>query len=108
VESHQGRRWQRRRTAGLRQEGPHDHQRRRNDLEWRGPGEVYTIVIDPAKKPATIDIRPKKGGERTVLGIYEFDKDTLKMALSDRGKSRPKDFTPGADTKVLVLQPDKK
>ena len=52
-----------------------------------------TIVLNPAKKPKTIDATQTYGGPKGTkyLGIYELEDDTLKICLGE--KQRPKDFT---------------
>ena len=52
--------------------------------------------IDPAKKTLNADIdKGNREGER-LLGIYELNGDTLKMAFGTND-NRPTDFKPGAD-----------
>lgn len=43
---------------------------------------------------------PSKG--KTVLGIYELNGDTLKLAWDSPGKDRPKDFKTKAGTDLVV------
>lgn len=56
--------------------------------------QVGTQTIDPSKSPKTIDMTmtegPSKG--KVMLGIYEFDGDTMKACFDPEGKSRPKEF----------------
>ena len=51
------------------------------------------IVLNPAKKPKTIDAIQTFGGPKGTkyVGIYELDGDSLKLCFSE--KQRPKDFT---------------
>jgi uncharacterized protein (TIGR03067 family) len=54
-----------------------------------------TFKLDPAKKPRAIDAtrtsEPDKG--KTLRGIYEVDKDDLKMCFNGPDKEeRPRDF----------------
>jgi uncharacterized protein (TIGR03067 family) len=53
------------------------------------------IVIDPSKKPKTIDYQMTEGFTKgkTQLGIYEVDGDTLKSCFGAPGAERPTDFT---------------
>lgn len=68
-------------------------------------GETYVVQVDKAvdkgtvkadasKKPRTLDIvgteGPNKG--RTMLAIYEIDKDTLRVCYDTKGKNRPSEF----------------
>lgn len=56
--------------------------------------QVGTQKIDPSKTPKTIDVTmsdgPSKGA--VMLGIYEFDADTLKVCFDPEGKKRPTEF----------------
>lgn len=62
-------------------------------------GEITTetpITIDPSRQPKWIEWvvqqdNPDKG--KTMLGIYEFDGDTLKICVTKPGTDRPADFT---------------
>ena len=53
------------------------------------------LVIDPAKKPKTIDLKPanslNKG--KTLLGIYELQNGSLKTCLALPGRERPTEFS---------------
>jgi uncharacterized protein (TIGR03067 family) len=73
-------------------------------------GESSTFTVDPAKKPAHIDIVPDGDKDRKTLGIYELketDKGTeLTIAFVLGGDStRPKDFKgEGKDEMVVKLR----
>jgi uncharacterized protein (TIGR03067 family) len=66
-----------------------------------------TLKVDPEKSPKTIDLTftdgPNKG--KTSLGIYDLAGSTLKLCMSQTGKSRPRTFAtkPGSDTLLEVL-----
>jgi uncharacterized protein (TIGR03067 family) len=56
--------------------------------------QVGVQKIDPGKSPRTVNATITKGlyqGE-TMLGIYEFDGETLKVCFEIEGASRPKEF----------------
>ena len=61
-------------------------------------------TLDETKKPKTIDIKPKKGEDKMIEGIYEIDGDTLKIAFGR--KSRPAKFESavGSDVMYIVLK----
>src|SRR6516165_1425776 len=52
--------------------------------------QVGTQKIDPSRSPKTIDVTmaegPNKG--KVMLGIYEFNADTLKVCFDSQGKNR--------------------
>ena len=50
-----------------------------------------TFKLDAAKKPREITITPSDG-DKPLQGIYELDGDNLKLALSEPGGDRPKEF----------------
>src|SRR6202008_2499266 len=56
--------------------------------------QVGTQKIDPSKSPKTIDVTMTEGPSKGVvmLGIYEFDGDTLKVCFDPQGKKRPTEF----------------
>src|SRR5262249_58051422 len=67
--------------------------------------EAAEFTIDPGKKPATIDIRPK--GEKVVVqGIYQLDGDELSLCFGLEGKDRPAAFESKkkSGTGLLVLR----
>jgi uncharacterized protein (TIGR03067 family) len=74
-------------------------------------GDTYqeegTLKVDPTKKPKTIDVTIAEGDDKgeTQLGIYELDKDTLKLCFAPPGKdkTRPKDFSTNAGNQQLLL-----
>ncbi len=62
-----------------------------------GDKTVFTGIfkIDSSKKPKEIDFMEESDtkGEKTKLGIYEIDGDTLRFCLAPAGKPRPTEFT---------------
>ncbi|HUE74220.1 MAG TPA: TIGR03067 domain-containing protein [Pirellulaceae bacterium] len=73
-----------------------------------GDEQKARFKVDPSKKPKTIELSVLDafGRERPnaapVLGIYEFDGDTLKLAWRKGGGARPEDFEPVQDDRQLV------
>src|SRR5262245_27214091 len=68
--------------------------------------QVGTQKIDPSKSPKTIDVTMTEGRNKgaVMLGIYEFDGDTLKACFDPQGKKRPMEFKspPGSQNFVNV------
>jgi len=60
--------------------------------------------VDATKKPKTMDMTPSEGRykDKTLLGIYELDGDTLKICFAEPGKDRPTDFTSKAGSGVVL------
>lgn len=77
-------------------------------------GQIYftaKIILDPAKKPKTIDYQMTAGVTKgkTQLGIYEVDGDTFKACFGKPGAERPTSFTskPGDGHTVSVWKREK-
>ncbi len=71
------------------------------DVEDKG-----TFKLDPSKNPKEIDIRfrDRNNNEKTVLGIYTWDGENLKLCLGEPGGgTRPKDFTTRPKGRDLVV-----
>lgn len=70
-----------------------------------------TFKIDPTKKPKTMDMMPTDGRykDKTLLAIYEFDGDTMKVCFAEPGKERPTAFAskPGSGH-VFIIQKHEK
>jgi len=67
-------------------------------------GEVKgTLKPDASKKPAALDLT-RSSDNKTLLGIYEIDGDTLKVAVGKPdGKDRPTTFDSAPDTGVVYV-----
>jgi len=68
-------------------------------------GEVKGTLakLDASKKPAAIDLT-RSSDNKTLLGIYEIDGDTLKMAVGKPdGKDRPATFDSAPDSGVVYV-----
>jgi uncharacterized protein (TIGR03067 family) len=74
--------------------------------------QVGTQKLDPSKSPKTIDVTMTEGPSKgaVMLGIYEFDGDTLKVCFDPQGKKRPTEFKsePGSMNFVNVHKRVKK
>jgi uncharacterized protein (TIGR03067 family) len=67
------------------------------------------FVIDPAKKPKTIDVEFTAGAlkDSQVKGIYQIDGDTRKSCFAMPNQDRPTDFDRGKDKYVWTWKADK-
>ncbi len=61
--------------------------------------------LDPKRHPHRIDWRATiRGKEQTVLGLYELNRDTLKICMANAGEARPRKLTANdLETAVLYL-----
>lgn len=70
-----------------------------------------TSVIDPSKKPKTIDLTPTLGEGKGMVheGIYEVEEKTRKLCLAPPGKPRPSEFssTPGSEHILVKFEREK-
>ena len=97
--------------AGEEQEQVGDHQLKFDgetfSLSVHGHVEDKgTFKLDPSKNPKEIDIRlrDRNNDEKTVLGIYTWDGENLKLCLGKpRGGTRPKDFTTMPEGRDLIV-----
>jgi uncharacterized protein (TIGR03067 family) len=67
-----------------------------------------TFKVDPSKKPKTIDITHSEGdgSGQGMLGIYEFDGDTMKACYARPGEARPAKFSAdaGSGNQLIVCK----
>jgi uncharacterized protein (TIGR03067 family) len=61
-----------------------------------------TFTVDAEKK--TIDMKPAGGRykDKTLVGTYKLDGDTLTIAFAEPGKDRPKEFVSKEGNGVVV------
>ena len=68
--------------------------------------QAGTQKLDPSQSPKAIDVTMTEGVNKgaVMLGIYEFNGDSLKVCFDAAGKKRPTQFksTPGSQTFVNV------
>ena len=66
--------------------------------------QVGTQKLDPSKSPKAIDVTMTEGPNKgaVMLGIYEFDGDTLKVCFDPQGKKRPTEFKSPPDSANFV------
>ena len=66
--------------------------------------QVGTQKLDPTQSPKTIDVTMSEGPSKgsVMLGIYEFDGDTLKVCFDPKGKKRPTEFKTEAGSENFV------
>jgi uncharacterized protein (TIGR03067 family) len=69
-------------------------------------GKSFEGAMKVDAKAKTIDITPSGGTykDKTLLGIYEVEGETLKIAFAEPGKERPKEFAskPGSGVVLAV------
>ena len=72
--------------------------------------EPASFTLDVTTKPKSINIKPDKGADKEVFGIYELKGDSLKVCFGRDGTARPKEFASaeGSETMMIELKRDKK
>jgi uncharacterized protein (TIGR03067 family) len=71
-----------------------------------GKDEALRLSVNSTRKPIAIDLNSDQEGDRAMRGIYQLDKDVLKICLALRGKPRPTEFSsrPEEHTALIILQ----
>jgi uncharacterized protein (TIGR03067 family) len=63
--------------------------------------DTWTVSVDPAKSPKTIDLTMTNDGKKqSRLGIYELKDNDLKVSWAKDGKDRPTKF----DDKTTLIE----
>ena len=65
--------------------------------------DAMRISLDPTAKPAAIDLAPDSEKGVRLKGIYELDKDTLKICFTMEGSERPKVFSSKKDERTVLI-----
>ena len=67
--------------------------------------ETYQLKIDPTTEPKGIDLIPVSASapQRTVRGVYELDKEVLKLRVAKPGAKRPLGFALKSDTDMTLF-----
>jgi len=76
-----------------------------------GDEKKAKVKVDPAAKPASIDITPSDGPEKgkSFPGIYKVEKGEVTITFVEKEKGeRPKDFKSEGDAIVVKLKRDEK
>jgi uncharacterized protein (TIGR03067 family) len=72
---------------------------------------VFTFVLDPRRTPKCIDLIHADGDDigKTLRGIYQLDRDSLKLCIGDPGGERPLEFKsqPGSKRTLFILKREK-
>ena len=66
-----------------------------------------TYKLNPTAKPKELDLIPEEKNDDVGKAIYQFDKDKLKLCLTEgKGSSRPTDFNikEGSRTIIVTLE----
>jgi uncharacterized protein (TIGR03067 family) len=74
---------------------------------FESPGDKMegTIKVDPSKKPKALDVEGKNSSGETIksAGIYELDKDSMKVCYRLNSTDRPKEFKTGPDSDDFLV-----
>jgi uncharacterized protein (TIGR03067 family) len=72
--------------------------------------QAGTHKFDPSKKPAQVDAMVTEGEGKggTMIGIYEFKGDTMRVCFDLKGKDRPTSFTAKEGQFSATVQREKK
>lgn len=72
-----------------------------------GKIEEVTFKLDPSKNPKTIDVTASSDTDKSIVGIYSIEGDTLKICATKAGQERPKEFKSGNDVANFVFMREK-
>jgi uncharacterized protein (TIGR03067 family) len=79
----------------------------RFNKDGKGEDKQATILLDPAQKPAAIDLTPKDGPEagKPMLGIIKVERDTVTLCWADLAdkSDRPKEFSSTKENKNFLI-----
>jgi uncharacterized protein (TIGR03067 family) len=66
------------------------------------PERTIAFTLDPSTNPKRIEL-DRGGKDGKAYGIYQLDKDELKLCYAEPGAERPKAFESKAATKVFLV-----
>lgn len=77
-------------------------------IVWKRAGKAFagtSFKLDPSTDPKTIDVIPDGGQnrDRTVLGIYKIEGETLTICMADPDRPRPKTFAAEVGDKQTLM-----
>ncbi len=70
------------------------------ELEILGETKKGSLKLDPTTKPKSIDLMVEG---KTIKGIYQFEKDTLKVCSGEPCQERPKEFKADAGSQNILV-----
>jgi uncharacterized protein (TIGR03067 family) len=69
----------------------------------KAPKDSAIIILDPAKKPAAIDLTGNIA-KKSVLGIYELNGHSLKLCIAGPKEPRPTEFASPKESKTMYVE----
>ena len=75
-------------------------------VKVEGKDHGLRLTIDASRKPMAVDLGPEENTDETVRGIYQLDKDTLKVCFAGPGNERPQEIASkkGQDSALITLR----
>lgn len=86
---------------------PHLGQHRGRRISVEGETKQYSIMVDPAKKPKTLDrgVAEGKSKGQTYRYLYELEGNTLRLCYdAEMNDVRPKEFKSKGTLTILTFE----